>query len=324
MGRIRGPLHNPVLMTTVLQKHPAYFAHIEAQGNLIALKASFSALGKSGGAHRGIVTDFSANSRRRMLRKLARIAPKRVVFVTLTYPERYPDPHKAKAHLRAFLERIRRRYPQASGIWRLEFQERGAPHFHILFCELPFVPFSELRRWWTEIILEFVDGYLPRVRIEQIKSRRGAFYYCAKYCAKMGGEGFIPLSLSSTHICTTGRFWGVFNRNHLPYAEQLYAIVEVMTPVGFANCKLLLNSLSPELYPNKYRGKVCFAPDTIKLFGVLIELLKPDMRQTFYNRYSRWLHENQTVHVTSDLSHPVKKALRIKRAVLPVSKRVSG
>jgi len=301
---------------TRLQTHPAFFAHVEAQGNLVAIKASFSALGKAGGGHRSTVTEFSANSRRRMLRKLARIAPKRVVFVTLTYPERYPDPNKAKDHLRAFFERIRRRYPDSSGIWRMEFQERGAPHFHILFCELPFVPFSELRRWWTEIIREFVDGHLPRVRIEQIKSRRGAFYYCAKYCAKMGGEGFIPLSLSSTHICTVGRFWGVFNRTKLPYAERLYAIVEIITPVGFADAKLMLNELSPELYPNKYRGKVVFSPDSVALFRVLIELLKPDMRQTFYNRYSRWNHENKEIQIGEGQLHPAKIHLRIRRPVL--------
>jgi hypothetical protein len=306
------------LSVTVLQRHPAYFAHIEAQGNLIALKGSFSSVAKSGGAVRGIVTEFSANSRRRMLRKLARIAPKRVVFITLTYPERYPDPATSKNHLRAFFERIRRRFPKASGIWRLEFQERGAPHFHLLMCELPFIPFHELRRWWAEIICSYVDGHLPRVRIEQIKSRRGAFYYCAKYCAKMDVSGSVPLSLSSTHICTVGRFWGVFNRNHLPYAERLYAIVEVLTPVGFADCKLLLNELSPELYPNKYRGKVVFAPDTIQLFGVLLDLLKPDMRQTFYNRYSRWTHENHKIQPQSDLLPTNKKHLRITRAVLPI------
>lgn len=308
---------------TILQKHPELFAHIEAQGNLIAIKASFSALGKAGGARRSLVTEFSANSRRRMLRKLARIAPERVVFVTLTYPERYPDARKAKEHLRAFFERIRRRYPKASGIWRLEYQERGAPHFHILFCELPFVPFSELRRWWSEIIKEFVDGHLPRVRIEQIKSRRGAFYYCAKYCAKMAGDGFSPLSLSSTHICTPGRFWGVFNRNHLPYAERFYAIVEVLTPVGFSHCKLVLNSLSPEEYPNKYRGKVCFTPDSEKLFRLLIDLLKPDMRQTFYDRYSRWTHENKEIQPIQTLLPAHKARLRIGRPVLSGTKRLS-
>lgn len=288
-------------MTVVLQKHLQYFAHVEAQGNLIALKGSFSSVAKRGGGGRGVVSEFTAASRRRMLRKLARLAPKRVVFVTLTYPARFPDPMVAKQHLRAFFERIRRRFPDASGIWRLELQERGAPHFHILFCELPFIPFTELRRWWTEIIRAYVDGHLPRVRIEQIKSRRGAFYYCAKYCAKMDGQGVSPLSLSSTHICTPGRFWGVFNRNKLPMAERLYAIVEILTPVGFADCKRMLNEISPELYPNKYRGKVCFAADSLTLFKVMIELLKPDMRQTFHNRYSRWIHENKQIQSPSDL-----------------------
>lgn len=334
------------MATTILQKHPAFFAHIEAQGQLVAMKASFSPLSKSGGGRRGIVSDFSQNSRRRMLRKLARINPTRVTFITLTYPERFPDPAKAKDHLRALLERIRRRFPQSSAFWRLELQERGAPHFHLLFCELPFLPFSELRRWWSEIINEFVDGHLPRVRIERIHSKRGAFYYVAKYCAKVDSSGSVPLSLSSTHICTEdcqcsveealsnmagrpkevsiGRFWGIFNKNHLPYAERLYAIIEIMTPVGFADCKALLNHLSPELYLNKYRGKVCFVPDSKATFRQMLDLLKPDMRQTFYNRFSRWIHENHALQSPSNVLHPNETHLRTGRLVLHAAERLRG
>jgi len=308
---------------TILQKHPAFFAHIEAQGQLVAMKASFSPLSKSGGGRRGVVTEFSANSRRRMLRKLARINPTRITFVTLTYPERFPDPVKAKDHLRALLERIRRRFPQSSAFWRLELQERGAPHFHLLFCELPFLPFSELRRWWAEIINDFVDAYLPRVRIERIHSKRGAFYYVAKYCAKVDSSGSGSLSLSSTHICT-GRFWGVFNKYHLPYAERLYAIVEIMTPVGFADCKALLNHLSPELYLNKYRGKVCFVPDSKATFRQMLDLLKPDMRQTFYNRFSRWIHENHALQSPSDPLRQGQAVVRTGRLILHAAERLRG
>jgi hypothetical protein len=193
-----------------------------------------------------------------------------------------------------------------------------------LFCELPYVPFSEIRRWWTEIIREFVDGHLPRVKIEQIKSRQGAFHYVSKYCAKLDGEGEIPLSLSSTHNRTPGRWWGVFNRNHLPMAERLYAIVEIITPVGFAQCKEVLDYYSPTLYPNKYRGKVIFAPDSLALFRVLIDLLKPDMRQSFYNRYSRWTHENKQIQPVQNLLHQNKNHCWLSR-VLPIERsRVRG
>lgn len=311
-------------MITQLQKKFETYVHLEAQGNLVAIKPSYSLSGKYGGGTRGSVTTFSAHSRRRMLRKLARIAPKRVVFVTLTYPERYPDPAQAKNHLRAFFERIRRRFPQSSGIWRMEFQERGAPHFHILFCELPFIPFSELRRWWSEIIHDFVDGHLPRVRIEKIKSRRGAFYYCAKYCAKMDTPGVVPLSLSSTHICTVGRFWGVFNRNHLPYAEQLYAIVEIMFEDGFKQCKAAMREVAPEQYPSDSRGRVIFAADSLNFFRRMLNLLKPDMRPDFRTRFTRWTHENHTIQPTQDLSSAHQTNLRTGRLILHAANRLRG
>lgn len=278
------------MSATVRQTHYDAFIHVEAQGNLLAIKGSFSALGKSGGGHRGIVTEFSSQSRLRMLRKLARIAPKRVVFITLTYPQRWASPQRAKQHLRALLERIRRRFPQSSAFWRLEFQERGAPHFHLLFFELPFLPFAELRRWWADIINAYVDDTLPRVRIEKINSRRGAFYYCAKYTAKLADQsGSSAFFILDTYL-HAGRFWGVFNRGALPYAERRYFIAEMITWVGFQQAKAYLEQFSPTQYPNFHKGKVVFAHGTFAHLKILYGILRPDFRATFVRRFDKWEH----------------------------------
>lgn len=298
-------------MTTVLQRHYEAYAHVEAQGNLIAIKGSYSALAKSGGGKRGIVTEFSAQSRLRMLRKLARIAPTRVVFVTLTYPERFPSTTRAKGHLRAFLERIRRRYPHASAFWRLEYQERGAPHFHLLFFELPFVPWSELRRWWAEIITAYVDGFLPRVRIEKINSRRGAFYYCAKYTAKMAGTTSGSAFFILDAYLHVGRFWGVFNRGVLPYAERRYMVVELITWVGFQQAKAYLEQFAPTKYPNMHKGKVVLAHGTLNHFRIIYGLLRPDYRQAFIRRFDKWEHKTDGHSLHETLSLPSKAHVRV-------------
>jgi hypothetical protein len=91
------------------------------------------------------VTEFSAKSRANMVAALCELDyrpllndPTRVpAMVTLTYPGDWftvaPDGRTAKRHLQAF----RKRYVKAWGddlyaVWKLEFQDRGAPHFHLL------------------------------------------------------------------------------------------------------------------------------------------------------------------------------------------------
>jgi hypothetical protein len=288
-------------------------AHVEAQGNLLAIKGSFSALGKVGGGHRGIVTSFSSQSRLRLLRKCARLSPHKVTFITLTYGRFYPDTQAAKQHLRALLERFRRKFPQASCIWRLEFQERGAPHFHLLFFELPFFPFAELRRWWNVITAYYCNGNLHRVRIEKVKTRRGVMFYAAKYAAKITQAGSdLAFFINDTYL-HAGRFWGVFNKFALPYAERLYLAAEQITWVGFQQAKTYLEQFSPAKYPNLYRGKVVFTDGTINHFKILYQLLSPDFRQTFIRRFDKWEHTANGYPVCETLALPSTPHLRLNR-----------
>lgn len=96
----------------------------------------------------GIVTGWSRKSRARMIGRLAELdyaemmsRVERPGMVTLTYPgnweELAPDGPTVKGHLQAFFKRYARAWGESwSGIWKLEFQRRGAPHFH-LFMTVP-------------------------------------------------------------------------------------------------------------------------------------------------------------------------------------------
>ncbi len=56
----------------------------------------------------------------------------RLAMVTLTYPNAYPaDGKQVTKHRRAFMERWRRKFGPPYGVWAREWQERGAPHFHL-------------------------------------------------------------------------------------------------------------------------------------------------------------------------------------------------
>jgi hypothetical protein len=56
------------------------------------------------------------------------------IFGTLTYPAEFPlDEETFKRHLKIFSQRFLRAFPHAAFHWKLEFQNRGAAHFHPIF-----------------------------------------------------------------------------------------------------------------------------------------------------------------------------------------------
>lgn len=202
--------------------------NLSFQGGLVQVKVKSVHRGRGG--RRGSVNDFSAAARRRLLKLFATLlVSEGAVFVTLTYPSDFPSPKLAKKHLRSFLERIRRRCPRASAIWRLEFQKRGAPHFHLVMFGVPFIPKEEIQSMWGEII----DYKQVFTRIEAIKSNRKLMGYVSKYVAKRDacGSGFNHLAYlhgqEFVHPTTgelsgsIGRWWGVFNRDDLPFASLI-------------------------------------------------------------------------------------------------------
>ena len=90
------------------------------------------------------ITGWSRRSRARMVATMAELdlAPLLMqqdepAMVTLTYPGDWeavaPHGPAVKAHLRAFFKRFERAWGMPwRGVWKLEFQRRGAPHFHLL------------------------------------------------------------------------------------------------------------------------------------------------------------------------------------------------
>jgi len=111
------------------------------------------------------ITEWSRDSRKRLLRTCLALEWSGVgalVMVTLTYPgdagaafipRNGPMVHR---HLRAFLKRWSRRWERPVGLWKLEFQDRGAPHLHVFLVAPRDVRITGLRSWvaqtWWEIV----------------------------------------------------------------------------------------------------------------------------------------------------------------------------
>lgn len=170
---------------------------------------------------RGEVVQFSARSRSRMLQSLAQLDRRRVshdaLFVTFTYPADFPDARACKLHLEAFAKRMHRRHPAAWFYWRLEFQQRGAPHFHLLIFGLPLVNPNSLHHVWHDVIGS-TDPYHVRygTDVKRLTSWREVGGYCAKYCAKEDTE-------ASDH---PGRYWGIAYRANRPVELQSVTVTE--------------------------------------------------------------------------------------------------
>lgn len=219
---------------------------LSVQGTLLKVKTTSEQPPPDKTARRGAVCGFSKKSRKRLLELCARLMPvKKTVFITLTYPQEFPDAKTAKKHLRAFMERIRRRCETASGVWRLEFQKRGAPHFHILLWNCSFIPKEEIQQMWADII----DYATPFTRIELIRSNRKVMSYVAKYVAKptSDSEGESERGFNITPYLHAGRVWGIFNGDYLPYDVESTATQE-MEPEAF----LALREIAKGIYPNLY------------------------------------------------------------------------
>lgn len=160
------------------------------------------------------ITHYSGGSRRRLLRKLG--STRREVlplFVTLTYPADYSDnPRVWKRDLDVFCKRLRRHFEKAGAFWRLEFQRRGAPHYHLLVWGVEYTPLLKwVSRAWYEVVGSGDEAHLKAgTRVERLRSWKGAFAYASKYLAKKDTERVIS---------GVGRFWGVIGRDNIPWAE---------------------------------------------------------------------------------------------------------
>jgi hypothetical protein len=184
-------------------------------------------------ACRGRVRGFSDRSASRMARYLRCCEADYRTMLTLTYPGSSDGWHRCKAHLRSFSERLKRAIAARnrtvghddgrgafSAFWFLEFQKRGAPHFHIFTTH----DFDKefIARCWYEIVGSNDERHLAAgTRVERIRSgRNGTIAYARKYAAKRE-QKTLPTMFESAGI---GRFFGVFGSREIVEAATILTL----------------------------------------------------------------------------------------------------
>ncbi len=201
-------------------------------GNLITLKSS--GLQAQGGGGRGKVGGFSEASRLRLLKLFASIdkgALKALpLFVTLTYPGDFPLDRRAyKRDLDVFGKSLRRVVPKVAIIWRLEFQKRGAPHYHLILFNMPDLNagdrLTRFRGWlskrWFEIVGSGDQRHLRAgTQAVYVDNMRAVWTYVSKYCAKVEPQDG-QIDLVSQMLQTAGRAWGVIGKDNLAIRREV-------------------------------------------------------------------------------------------------------
>ena len=175
-------------------------------------------------AKRGAIQTFSHSSRRRLLQTLNGVNrdASLPLFATITYPKNYPSAKQAKKDLHNLLRRFMRQFPNGCIVWKLEPQERLAPHFHF---EVWGVQEQEFYEWivenWHEIAGQedinhklFMQGLLKDS--ERCVSKCEDYQHMTRYVSK-----YIAKLFEADEWCEqwTGRYWGVVNKEKMPLGE---------------------------------------------------------------------------------------------------------
>jgi hypothetical protein len=207
-------------------------------------------------SRRRSITRFSVGSQKRLARLLLNNLKRFKLFFTVTYRMNQRNCRVSKQHINNFLTRFRQAFGKESGyVWVLEFQKRGAVHFHIWFEEFDplelagarnivvrkqianrfkgddtnFSRFQLLTSLWLRITGQLGDSKAVRAStdLKVIESTGFVITYAVKYAWK--GEqkeytGNIDEVTGEVLDLWVGRYWGASRsiRN-----EKLYASTNI-------------------------------------------------------------------------------------------------
>lgn len=197
------------------------FVRVAVGGNFLQLKGGRvqADVVRPYSAVRGCISGFSRGSRRRLMQLLQCVDQSKLLvplplFITLTYGKTWPpEPKVWKRQLDTFSKRLARKYPHSVAVWRLEFQKRGAPHYHLIVFNVAYLPHRWVAQAWYEIVGSGDPDHLKAgTEVRSVRSWRGVISYAAKYVSKPQEE----LSDGVAIPLFVGRWWGVFGRANLP------------------------------------------------------------------------------------------------------------
>lgn len=211
---------DPGLVNRVISRQDIGTGRVEVRPGGMICKFDLPA-GTTPAGWRGPIKGFSRRSKRRLMEKLIgvgwesivegvgkRSVSARGVFLSVTYPGEYSaDRQDWKRDLEVLRKRMERRWPLAFGLWKEEFQERGAPHFHIPMVFEEVVDLPEFRQWVSRAWYEIVGSGDPKhlAAGTNVRPLYGPVQRLLRYLIKYLGK------LVESDV-ETGRIWGKWGK----------------------------------------------------------------------------------------------------------------
>jgi hypothetical protein len=158
--------------------------------------------------HRGEIRKLSKKSLQRMALVVNETTIEFKSMITLTYPKDYQSQgRRVKNNLNDYLKYLKYLYPFCGYFWVLEFQARGAPHFHVLVNRVIDNRYRALLALrWAEIVGKDEDMVFYRHNqkghCDEIQKKDGAKRYVMMYALKPQQKK-VPGGYYNV-----GRFWG--------------------------------------------------------------------------------------------------------------------
>jgi len=224
-----------------------------------------------GGGERGVVMGLSASSRSRFVEKLSEIDfssitsskhcyLKTAFFYTLTYSDKWSkNPLDWKKDLVSFFKRVQYVFPSVGFVWRLEFQKRGAPHFHVVAhlggakCSVSFMR-QFIKKSWAGVISK------NESKADDVRGLYGVglavAVYVSKYCGKNDSQNLrVP----------SGRCWGFWGRKFPAQRVQTWFVTLSDFRIFVRRVRRFCKKTSPFLrrVRENFRGRLYLPPEIL-------------------------------------------------------------
>jgi len=174
----------------------------------------------------------SISRTRTSIRRIINSNPDLTKFYTLTFKENMQDVDIANKHFNKFIMRMNYRFGKFKYIDIIEFQKRGAVHYHFL-CNLPFIKAKEIENIWG-------NGF---INIRRIKNVTNLGAYVCKYLQK---------EMTDKRLFNKKKFFCSKNIEKPISVYNYKAVNAIIEQYDFNNMKPTYESD----FENKYVGKV--------------------------------------------------------------------
>lgn len=163
-------------------------------------------------------------------------------FVSMTYHLDFPNAKGAKNDLKNYFDRLKTIDPDVGYVWKMEFQDRGAPHFHCIIFPSKNSRLSgnQIRKKWHAIAKDDDDDNYHEEhgtdvqRVERLGSFKKMYRYVSKYATKQ---------VEATEA--NGRYWGTSRNVVDPTKTDVLEVTEETDAVVRRIAKRILRGVSP-------------------------------------------------------------------------------